>query len=303
MPLRWTRQGSPCGIIGMTKFTSKLLVILAASIGSLGAQEAWILEMPNKYSDYLIKKAVEGDQATVDGIVEKLPGLIAKKQIREIELITWKADGGKNHPKKMATIAGQERQLGSFYRSSGGGPNERRNFNITTITTEKNYNIDLFGKLAKTWTPTFSHRTEKETLLVLERNPFDGDGSLKISHTRQVSLDSTSKSAVTWYAASSMDDQLLSFSEQSIHPANEKMIYGVRFLTVTRKGGDTLLRMEAHSTSPSAKDFLTLSHNEATFKGHSQTTGPLKKETIKIVDKSFTDDGESGSWTLTLTGE
>jgi len=287
----------------MTKFTTKFLILSAASIGSLAAQEAWILEMPNKYSDYLIKKAVEGEKATVDGIIEKLPGLIAKKQIREIELITWKAEGGKNHPKKMATIAGQERPLGSAYRSSGGGPNERRNLNIITLANEKDYNIDLFGKLAKTWTPTFSHRSEDLTLLVLERSPFDGDDSLKLTHSRQISLDSASKSAVTWYAASSMDDQLLSFSEQAIHPANEKLTFGVRFLTITRKSGDTLLRMEVHSTSPSAKDFVTLSHNEATFKGHSQTTGPLKKETIKIADKSFTNEGESGSWTLTLTGE
>jgi len=287
----------------MTKFTSKLLILAAAWTGSLGAQEAWILEMPNKYSDYLIKKAVEGDEATVDGIIAKLPGLIEKKQIREIELITWKAEGGKNHPKKMATISGQERQLGSAYRSSGGSPNERRNLNITTVADEKDYNIDLFGKLAKTWTPTFSHRSENLTLLVLERNTFDGDDSLKLTHSRQISLDSASKSSVTWYAASSMDDQVLSFSEQAIHPANETLTFGVRFLTVTRKSGDTLLRIEAHSTPPSSKDFLTLSHNEATFQGHSQTTGPLKKETIKIADKTFSNDGESGSWTLTLTGE
>lgn len=287
----------------MTQIPLKLLVLAMASIGSLSAQEAWILEMPNKYSDYLIKKAVEGDQATVDDIVEKLPGLIAKKQIREVELITWKAEGGKNHPKKMVTIAGQERQIGSAYRSSGGGPNERRNLNITTPANEKDYNIDLFGKLAKTWTPTFSRRTDSLTLLVLERNPFDGDSSLKLSHSRQISLDSSSKSSVTWYAAGSMDGQLLSFSEQTVHPANDQLTFGERFLTVTRKEGETLLRIEAHSATPSAKDFLVLSHNEATFQGLSQTTGPLKKETIKIADKTFTDDGEAGSWTLTLTGE
>ena len=287
----------------MTNFTAKLLIFLSASFGSLAAQEAWILEMPNKYSDYLIKKAVDGDQATVEGVIEKIPGLIEKKQIREIELITWKADGGKNHPQKMATIAGQERQLGSFYRSSGGEGTERRNLNITTVANEKDYNIDLFGKLPKAWTPTFSHRTEDLTLLILERDSFDGEDSHKISHTRQLSLDSPSKNSATWYASSSMDNQTLTFSELSIHPGNEKITHGVRFLTITRKSGNSLLRMEAHSSSPSAKDFLTLNHNEATFNGHSQTTGPLKKETIKIADKTFTDDGESGSWTLTLTGE
>ena len=287
----------------MTQFPLKLLLLAMVSTGSLSAQEAWILEMPNKYSDYLIKKATEGDQATVDGIVEKLPGLIAKKQIREIELITWKAEGGKNHPKKMVTIDGQERQIGSAYRSSGGGPNERRNLNITTLANEKDYNIDLFGKLAKNWTPTFSRRTDSLTLLILERNSFDGDNALKPTHSRQVSLDSSSKTAVTWYAADSMDGQLLSFSEQAVHPGNDQITFGERFLTVTRKDGETLLRIEAHTATPSAKDFLVLSHTEATFAGLSQTTGPLKKETIKIADKTFTDDGESGSWTLTLTGE
>ena len=287
----------------MTKFATKLLLIASASVGSLCAQEAWVLEMPNKYSDYLLKKAVEGDKDTVSGIVEKLPGLIEKKQIREIELITWKAKGGKNHPQKMATIAGQQRQLGSAYSSSGGGPNERRKLSITTPASEKDYNVDLFGKLAKSWTPTFSHRDEKFTLLVLERSAFDGDDSISLNHSRQISLDAATKNSVTWYAASSMDNQLLSFSEQSIHPGNEKLTFGAKILSVIRKTGDSLLRIEVHTASPSAKDTLTLNHNEATFKGLSQTTGPLKKESIKIADISFTDEGESGTWTLTLTGE
>ena len=61
-------------------------------------------------------------------------------------------------------------------------------------------------------------------------------------------------------------------------------------------------KMEAARIRSEAADFVTLHHNEAKFEGHSQTTGPLKKETIKISDKSYTKDGEAGAWTLTLTG-
>lgn len=287
----------------MKKITAKILLLVVASLGSLKAQEAWVLEMPNKYSDYLIKKALAGEATTVSDIVEKLPALIAKKEIKEIELITWKAENGKVHPKKMMKIGDQEKQLGSTYQASGGSNNERRILTITTPPTERDFSIDLYGKLAKTWMPTFSYRSETMTLLVLERSTFDGEDSLKLDHSCQLTIDAKAKATFAWYSSIPVDGQLLSFSDLAVHPANDKITFGAKILASIRKEGESLLRMEVHSSSPAAKDVLVLSHNQATFPGHSQKTGPLRQETITIADKKVTDDGEVGSWTLTLTGK
>ncbi|MDB4697568.1 hypothetical protein OAF29_11915 [Akkermansiaceae bacterium] len=69
----------------MKRLLPKLLLLLMTLSTTLTAQEAWILEMPNKFSDYLIKKSVAEEHDTVAGIIEKLPSLVTKKQIREVD--------------------------------------------------------------------------------------------------------------------------------------------------------------------------------------------------------------------------
>ncbi|MDA7886829.1 hypothetical protein N9B29_00265, partial [bacterium] len=97
----------------MKTFVSRLLLSLVASAAVLPAQEAWLLEMPNKYSDYLIKKSVAGDYDTVAGIIDKLPGLVAKKQIREVDLIKWNAEGGKINQKREVNDDGRVIRAGA----------------------------------------------------------------------------------------------------------------------------------------------------------------------------------------------
>lgn len=287
---------------GMFKTTSKIVVVLAlAALGQLRAQEAWILEMPNKYSDYLIKKAVDGDAATVEGIIEKIPDLISKNQIREIELITWKADGGKIHPKEMKKIDDVEIQMGSTYTSMGGTVSERRNLNIVAAATERNFNITLFGPLGKAWTPTFSFRDEKLTVLVLERSVLDGKAPLVPDHSLRISFDATAKGTITWYASESLNAQQLVFSQLTAHPANAKVTYGVKIFSSVRKAGDSLVRMEMHHLDPALKDVIVLNHNQANFKDLPQSSGPLNKETITIADKSVSSDGEEGTYSITLS--
>ena len=43
----------------MKNLLPAIFLSLIGSVALLPAQEAWILEMPHKYSDYLIKKAIE----------------------------------------------------------------------------------------------------------------------------------------------------------------------------------------------------------------------------------------------------
>ena len=95
----------------MKNLLPAIFLSLIGSVALLPAQEAWILEMPHKYSDYLIKKAIEEEYDTVSGIIEKFPNLIASKQIREIDLIKWKAEA----PLRAARIdVERQRAQGTF---------------------------------------------------------------------------------------------------------------------------------------------------------------------------------------------
>ncbi|MDB4604049.1 hypothetical protein OAH33_01740, partial [bacterium] len=118
---------------------------------------------------------------------------------------------------------------------------------------------------------------------------------------RQIEFDAgETKESASWYSADPLDTKELSYSSAIALAANPKVQFITRIFSEVKKEGDSLLRIEASSGSPTATESIALHHNEAKFKGHSETTGPLKKETIKITDKSYTKDGEAGAWTLNL---
>jgi hypothetical protein len=286
----------------MKKFLPKLLLLLMTLSTSLTGQEAWILEMPNKFSDYLIKKSVAEEHDTVAGIIEKLPGLVTKKQIREVDLIKWNAEGGKINQKREINDGGRIFKAGARYYSISGQKPDFRKIKIIDIPTKPNLELSTYGFLPRAWTPTFAHRKGKFTLLILERDTNSPTATVSLKNMRQIEFDAgEAKESVSWYSADPLDTKELSYSSAIALAANPKIKFITRIFSEVKKEGDSLLRIEANSGSPTATESIALHHNEAKFEGHSETTGPLKKETIKITDKSYTKDGEAGAWTLNLT--
>lgn len=268
---------------------------------TLTAQEAWILEMPNKFSDYLIKKSVAEEHDTVAGIIEKLPSLVTKKQIREVDLIKWNAEGGKINQKREINDGGRIFKAGVRYYSISGQKPDFRKIKIIDIPTNPNLELSAYGFLPRAWTPTFAHRKGNLTLLVLERDTNSPTATVSLKNMRQIEFDAgEAKESVSWYSADPLDTKELSYSSAIALAANPKVQFITRIFSEVKKEGDSLLRIEASSGSPTATESIALHHNEAKFEGHSETTGPLKKETIKITDKSYTKDGEAGAWTLNL---
>jgi len=273
----------------MKTTVSKLLLCFTATIASLSAQEAWLLQMPNKYADYLINRSVANDYDKVAGIVEKLPALIEKKQIREIELIKFKAKEGKVQKNEKITEGDRTLTLGSSYRSSGGSGLDRRSLNITTKPTEPSINIDCFGILPRAWTPTFIHQGEKLTLILLERHAESETAVVDLKYQRQLEFDvGPVKNRVAWFSGDPLDGQSATFLSRAVLAANPKIEYGIKIFASVKKDSDTLLRIEANSTPAKATDIIYLHHNEAKFKGLSESSGPVKRENINVDDKSDT---------------
>ena len=286
----------------MKRLLLRLLLSLIITGAKLTAQEAWILEMPNKYSDYLIKKSVAEEHDTVAGIIGKLPGLVTKKQIREVDLIAWNAEGGKINQKREINDGGRIFKAGARYYSISGQKPDFRKIKISDIPTKPNLELSTYGFLPRAWTPTFAHRKGNLTLLVLERDINSPTATVSLKNMRQIEFDAgETKESVSWYSADQLDTKELSYPSTIALAANPKVQFITRIFSELKKEGDSLLRIEASSGSLTATESITLHHNEAKFEGHSQTTGPLKKETIKIADKSYTKEGEAGAWALNLT--
>ena len=285
----------------MKTTVSKLLLCFAATVTTLSAQEAWLLEMSNKHADYLVSRSVSNDYDKVAGIIEKLPGLIEKKQIREIELIKFKAKEGKVQKNEKITEGDRTLTLGSNYRSAGGNGMDRRNLAVTTKPTAPNFNIDSFGILPRAWTPTFIHQGDKMTVILLERHAESKTAVVDLKYQRQLEFDAgPDKNRVAWFSGDPLDGQSTTYLSRAALSANPKIEYGTKIFAQVRKDGDTLLRIEANSTPAKATDIIYLHHNEAKFKGLSESSGPLKKEVIKVADKSVTQESDSGEWTLTV---
>jgi hypothetical protein len=285
----------------MKTSVSKLLLCFTATVATLSAQEAWLLQMPNKFADYLVNRSVANDYDKVAGIVEKLPGLIEKKQIREVELIKFKAKEGKVQKNEKITEGERTLTLGSSYRSAGGNGLDRRSLTVTTKPTAPSFNIDSFGILPRAWTPTFIHQGEKLTLILLERHAESKTAVVELKYLRQLEFDAgPDKNRVVWFSGDPLDGQSTTYLSRAVLSANPKIEYGIKIFAQVKKDSDTLLRIEANSTPARATDLIYLHHNEAKFKGLSESSGPLKKEVIKVADKSVTQESDSGEWTLTV---
>ena len=285
----------------MRTFFQKLLFYYSITVASLSAQEAWLLEMPNKYGDFLLSKSVAGQYDTVSGIVAKIPDLIAKKQIREIELMKWQGDEGKINKKREITEGTRTYKTGVRYYSISGQKPDHRRLKITAPSIERNISIDLYGLIPREWTPTFAHRGETLTTILLERHVESLSATVSLSNMRKLEYDAGKiKESVSWYSADPLDKIELYYTSEKAFVANPNVKFSTKIFSSVNEKGKSLLRIEASSQEKTNAEFVSLHHNEAHFDGHSQTTGPLKKETIKIADKSYTKEGEEGEWTLTL---
>jgi hypothetical protein len=212
----------------MKKFLPKLLLLLMTLSTSLTGQEAWILEMPNKFSDYLIKKSVAEEHDTVAGIIEKLPSLVTKKQIREVDLIKWNAEGGKINQKREINDGGRIFKAGARYYSISGQKPDFRKIKIIDIPTKPNLELSAYGFLPRAWTPTFAHRKGELTLLILERDTNSPTATVSLKNMRQIEFDAgEAKESVSWYSADPLDTKELSYSSAIALAANPK----IKFIT------------------------------------------------------------------------
>jgi len=288
----------------MKKSLTTLFLSFIANFSFLSAQEAWLLEMPNKYSDYLIKKSLAEDHDTVASIIEKLPDLITSKQAREIDLLTWKAVDGKIHKNKKITEGTATITAGVRYYSLSAGSTDHRKISIIPpVSTQRTFKIETFGRLSRVWSPTFVHRGDKLTLVLLERHAEADTATISLGHKTEIEVQSSdSKDLISWYSSDSLDTKQLIYYSRSALAANPRIKFGSNLFIHLNKEANSLLRVEQHKLDSKSKnpESLFLYHNEARFEGHTQSTGPLKEEVIKIKNKSFAVGEKTGTWTLTL---
>lgn len=260
---------------------------------SLRAQEAWLLEMPKKFGSYLLSKSKAGENDTLQEIIAKLPALVTKKTVREVESIKWKAPG-KNHQAK------------SRYSSRVGVDKSQRSLSIQTPAGENNYKIDSYGELSKSWAPTVVLIKGDQYLILFERDESSEKESITASNIRSISYKAAETGELTWFSTTPLDEKTLTFSEVLDLKAAGRPVpiqYGVRVVARLAKKGESLLQLEVSGKESSNPDAVLLHHNEVRFQNFAQLTGPLKKETVSLKTPDVKDGGENGTWTLTVEGE
>lgn len=283
----------------MKKIILPLIFILLATITNLHAQEAWLLEMPHKYSDYLISKSTAEDYDAVESVLSRIPTLIENKQIREIEKITWKAEEGKHHPNGTLEIGNRKLVIGSRYRSAAGTKLTYRLLTIKSAPTEYDITLNTSGPLSRTWTPTFVHKKEKFSILLLERHSESDTATTSLSHHRSLTFDlSPGSESATWFSSEKFDNVDLTYQNVAKHTANDKINIGTRFFSVIKPESKSLLRMEIFREKANSKEKMQVHHNQASFSGIEQTTGPLQLEIVNIADKKYEKSETTATWTL-----
>jgi len=277
----------------MKTFIAVITSFTLLGSASLRAQEAWLLEMPKKFGGYLVNKAKAGENDAVQEIIGKLPVLVTKKTIREVESIKWKAPG-KIHQAK------------SQYGSRAGNDKTQRSLNIQAPAGENNYKIISYGELTKSWALTVVLIKGDQYLILLERDESSSKESVTASNIRSITYKAAETGRLTWYSSIPLDEKTLTFREvlalkSAGRPA--PIQYGVRVLARLAKKGESLIQLEISGKEPGSADAVLLHHNQIRFQNFSQLTGPLKKETVSLKTPDVKDEGENGTWTLTVEGQ
>lgn len=285
------------------KSLSALCLISLAATSLLSAQEAWLIEMPNKYSDYLFKKLDADDTETVDSIIEKLPSLVANKTIKEIEKISWRDKGGVHHPAGTVDVSGQTLKTGSTYLPPFGDTKVQRILKITTAPAEKDYKVTSFGNLTEDWSPTFYHRSGDSTLILLERDPDAVEAQRFFSNSVRLKYGINDENTIHWRSTDPLDNLNLSYEEKIATKANPAVSFYSRFLLAIKRNAKTILRLESGARDPEKPGEIALYYNEVQFDGLSETNGTFKKEVTQLETKEVTQAGEEGSWTLEVVGK
>ncbi len=277
----------------MKTFFALLSSLTLLGSSSLSAQEAWLLQMPKKYGSYLLSKSQAGENETVQDIIAKLPDLVKKNTIKEIESIKWQAPG-KLH------------QANSQYLSQTGVDKTQRSIFIESPKGQDSYKLSIYGELSKSWAPTLVLIRGDQYLILLEKDESAAKETVAQSHTRKIAYKGGNEGELTWYSSTPLNGKSLLFQERQeiVSPDRPTPVrFGTRIVCLLNKEGESSVQLELNSKDAGKPDEIYLHHNQAIFPKLSQLTGPLKKEIISLKEKGATDAGEEGSWTLTIEGE
>ena len=226
-------------------------------------------------------------------ILGKLPALIKRKTIKEVESIKWKSPG-KIHQSK------------SQYSSKAGSDKTQRSLVVTTPKDQNSYKLVSFGELGKSWAPTLVLVKGEQYLILFERDESAAKETVATPNVRKIAFEGATTGDLTWYSSIPLDGKTLLFREvleieQSARPS--PVLYGVNIICLINKDRESSVQLEVHGEDSTKPDAIILQHNQALFDKHSQLTGPLKKEIIPLKAEGIEDAGESGTWTVTIEGE
>ena len=249
--------------------------------------------MPKKFGGYLLTKSQAGENDTVQEILGKLPALIKKKTILEVESIKWKSPG-KVHQSK------------SHYSSLSGSDKTQRSLTVDSPKDQNSYKLVSFGELGKLWAPTLVLIKGDQYLILFERDESAAKDTVATPNVRKVAFKGVTSGDLTWNSSVPLDGKTLLFSEKievkaSTRPA--PILYGVNIICLINKDRQSSIQLEIHGKNSSKPDEVVLQHNLVLFDKHSQLTGPLKKEVIPLKEGKITAAGEDGTWTVTLEGQ
>lgn len=277
----------------MNYFSSFIGTFVILGCSNLAAQEAWLIEMPKKFGGYLLSKYQAGENDTVQEIIGKLPILVTKKTIKEIESIKLGAPG-KNFQTK------------SRYNSMSAADKTQRNLTIQTPAGENNYTITSYGELGKSWTPSAVLIKGDQYLFLLERDESSSKETVSTPNNRKFSYKAGDSGEFIWYSSTPLDGKTLTFREGLTLKTEGRpapVQYGINITSLLKKDSQSSVQVEVSSKDSSDASVIVLHHTQALFPNLSKLTGPLKKEVISLNSTDVKDVGEDGSWTLTIEGK
>lgn len=168
--------------VGHKLFRTILVSMVIASIGSLpAASEAWVLEMPEKHAEFLMKAALSQDLADYERILAKLPALIEDQVITEVESFLRTPENenerqihGTVIPHTTFPFHGAQQTSGGFY--GGGDYGSGHDYCWLRLRYPKTkdgipeFNVVTLRKPGQIWFPTFIYAKNGNVRVLLERD-------------------------------------------------------------------------------------------------------------------------------------
>jgi hypothetical protein len=168
-------------------FSSNYLVILllffAVSRSNAGG-ECWYLEMPKMHGEFLIKESVKSDDAKYKEIMAKIPALIEKGTVTELEACIGKKGNnehslsGKNKPFFEKKLDATTIYQGSRYKDYKGDDeyDKRAGWGHYELNNRESGEAQPFKDIkttriiGKSWNPTFARFEGEKCQILFERD-------------------------------------------------------------------------------------------------------------------------------------